>query len=525
MVMNRRRFIGAALGSLAAPAFAQDALFDRARTAARGVVDIGSRKQLFLDDLLIAERSRISKLPKHPEKHATNPILVADQPWERFGYDRAGEIEVVRQEGVEITGQCVLYDEDEKIFKMWYVPYAWQTGLIPLCYAFSHDGFRWEKPQLGLYEFEGSKKNNILRAADERTSAGYFNVVKDPNDPDPRRRYKAMGETEGAQGANTYGGVAVAFSPDGLTWTEHPGNPVVKHGPNLGDAPTMMGWDPRISKYLGFFRPGHPIAREIDGIGKHRHIRTIGYSTSEDFIHWTPTEIMLAPDEGDRVDAQYMQFTAAWYEGFYVGLLMIHHTHEQTWDTYLLSSRDGFRWNWIDRPTPFLGRGPAGSYDAGYQTPSGPIVHDGRIWIYYGAFSGAHSFVRNRLGTNRMTVAVATLPQDRYVGLLAGPDRGILGTRPVTFTGSRLLVDLDASLPDSKTSDGRGFDECEVRASLLDQSGGPLEGFTLERSKRVTEGGIQEISWQGADLQKLAGKPVRIRLEMRNAALYSIQFI
>ena len=83
--MNRRRFIGAALGSLAAPAFAQDALFDRARTAARGVVDIGSRKQLFLDDLLIGERSRISKLPKHPEKHATNPILVADQPWERFG--------------------------------------------------------------------------------------------------------------------------------------------------------------------------------------------------------------------------------------------------------------------------------------------------------------------------------------------------------------------------------------------------------------------------------------------------------
>ena len=78
---------------------------------------------------------------------------------------------------------------------------------------------------------------------------------------------------------------------------------------------------------------------------------------------------------------------------------------------------------------------------------------------------------------------------------------------------------------DSKTSDGRGFDECEIRAALLDQSGGPLEGFTLERSKRVTEGGVQEISWQGADLQKLAGKPVRIRFEMRNAALYSIQFI
>ena len=123
----------------------------------------------------------------------------------------------------------------------------------------------------------------------------------------------------------------------------------------------MLGWDPRISKYLGYFRPGHPIAREIDGIGKHRHIRTIGYSTSEDFIRWTPTEIMLAPDEGDRVDSQYMQFTAAWYEGFYVGLLMIHQTHEQTWDTYLLSSRDGFHWNWIDRPRRSSDAAPPGA--------------------------------------------------------------------------------------------------------------------------------------------------------------------
>ena len=180
--------------------------------------------------------------------------------------DRAGEVEVVRQEGVEITGQCVLYDEDEKIFKMWYVPYAWQTGLIPLCYAFSHDGFRWEKPQLGLYEFEGSKKNNILRAEDERTSAGYFNVVKDPNDPDPRRRYKAMGETRGSARSEHLRRVAVAFSPDGLRWTRTPGNPVVKHGPDMGDAPTMMGWDPRISKYLGSFRPGPP-----DRPGNRRH--------------------------------------------------------------------------------------------------------------------------------------------------------------------------------------------------------------------------------------------------------------
>src|SRR3989442_10007351 len=111
---------------------------------------------------------------------------------------------------------------------------------------------------------------------------------------------------------------------------------------------------------------------------------------------------MLAPE--DRVDSQYMQFTAGIDGDFYVGFLMVHETHEQTWDTFLLSSRDGFHWTWIDRKVPFLGPGEVGSYDAGYMTPSGPIVHDAKIWIYYRAFSDAHSYVPSNMGTDIMTV-------------------------------------------------------------------------------------------------------------------------
>ncbi|PYV08417.1 MAG: hypothetical protein DMG07_25890 [Acidobacteria bacterium] len=352
---------------------------------------------------------------------------------------------------------------------------------------------------------------------------GFYNVIKDPHDPDPQRRYKAMGELEGTR--TVKGGCAVAFSPDGLRWRVQPGNPVVPKGPDIADAPTMLGWDPRIRKYVYYPRPGHPVAREINGIGAHRHIRTVGYSTSDDFVHWSPTKLMLAPDEEDRVDSQYMQFTAGIEGDFYVGFLMVHQTHEQTWDTFLLSSRDGFHWNWIDRRVPFLGRGEVGSYDAGYMTPSGPIVHGGQIWIYYGAFSGAHSYLSNKLGDDIMSVALATLPADRYLGLLAGPDRATLVTRPITFQGARLMVDLDASLPMQQTADGRGFDECEVRAALADQSGGPIEGFTVERSQPLRKSGVQEMTWSGARVGQLEGKPVRIRFELRNAALYSVQFV
>jgi hypothetical protein len=235
---------------------------------------------------------------------------------------------------------------------------------------------------------------------------------------------------------------------------------------------------------------------------------------------------MMTPDEKDRVDYQYMQFTAGIDGEFSLGFNAVHKTHEQTWDIYLMSSRDGFHWKWVDREVPFLGRGEVGSYDAGYMTPSGPIVHDGKVWIYYGAFSGAHSERSSKLGTNRMAIALCTLPQNRWAGLLAGPYRGTIVTHPVTFSGTKLRVDIDASLAMEKPAAARRrFDECEVRVAVETASGGRIEGFTADRMTPLLDSGVHEIRWGDADLGKLADKPVRLRFEMRNAALYSFQFV
>jgi hypothetical protein len=489
----------------------------RAAAPVPGVVEIGSTKQLFVDDdALIAQASRVSKFQYRPEKYSKNPVLIPDRPWETDLISKSGV-------GIQISGQSVIYDPDEKLFKMWYVATRGDhdTGRR-WCYAVSSDGYKWEKPDLGLYEYQGSRKNNLI-SQHQWKGGGYFNVMKDPRDPDPQRRYKALGAGKGKGSGKR--GLIVAFSPDGLRWTEYEDNPPTPMGREIADVPTMLGWDPHIGKYVYYPRPGHLLAHEIKGNGSHRHIRTIGYSTSDDFIHWTPTQIMLAPDEGDRVDFQYYQLTAAVDGAFYIGFLAMHETHRQTFDIFLLTSRDGFHWAWAQRGLPFLGRSEAQAYDAGYMTPSGPIVHDGKVWIYYGAYSGAHSFLLSELGPDRLTIALATLPQDRYLGLLAGPNQATLGTLPLIFKGSRLMVDIDASLPDSKSKEGTNFDECDVRAALLDQSGGAIEGFTIERFRRLRESGRQEMSWEGADVGRLEGKPVRIGFRMRNAALYSIQFV
>ena len=97
-------------------------------------------------------------------KHPKNPIIVQDRPWE-FGRTGSSGVSYVHDAaqatnpkvttGVEITGQTALYDADEKIFKLWYLPWAWENQLRPWCYAVSRDGVAWEKPDLGLYEFQG----------------------------------------------------------------------------------------------------------------------------------------------------------------------------------------------------------------------------------------------------------------------------------------------------------------------------------------------------------------------------------
>ena len=525
MNMNRRSFLAslAAVGVAQSTRFATPAAAQSTRIvipASRpvpGIIDIGSLKQAFLDDDLIHEASRIDPFVTRPTKYTKNPILVQDKDWELGTMRNDGS-----NDGIELFGQAVLYDAEDKVFKMWYVGNWWADGRRMFCLATSSDGYHWDKPNVGVYEYKGSRKNNILG---DWADPQYFNVIKDLQESNPARRYKALGEMEGPSGSNSTGGVAVAFSPDGINWTPYAGNPVVRHGRNLADGSPILGWDPRIRKYVGYFRPGHPLGPEIYGTGDHRHIRAYGYAVSDDFVHWTPTELMLTPDFADRNDYQYMQFTAGIDGQFYIGFNAMYETHEQTWDIFLMSSRDGFHWNWLDRKVPFLGRGEVGSFDAGYMAPSGPIIHDGQVWIYYGAFSGAHSYNSTKLGPGHMSIALCTLPENRWMGLLAGPYRGTLVTHPLLFQGKKLLVDIEASPAMSvpRPSQPR-FDECDFRAALEDQSGGRIEGFTIDRSKVLLKSGAQELSWGDSDLGKLAGKPVRLRFEYRNAALHSFQF-
>ena len=86
------------------------------------------------------------------EKHPNNPVLPLGDPHEWYA-----------SQARPWPSPTVIWDEDERVFKAWYsgsdiAPEKWTA----MGYATSADGVTWEKPQLGLHEFRGSRANNIV---------------------------------------------------------------------------------------------------------------------------------------------------------------------------------------------------------------------------------------------------------------------------------------------------------------------------------------------------------------------------
>jgi len=201
----------------------------------------------------------------HQALHHPHPVLSPEAPWERGGFTCS-----------------VIYDEDERVFKMWYLT-GLEDGRNVTCYAVSEDGINWRRPDLNFYEYEGSKANNIVIPPDHHDGLDHWeSVFTDPLDPDPSRRYKALGWSS-YDWDGPLSGIYTAVSPDGLRWTHSP-DPVFRFHPRpgtddlgpVGDAHCLM-IDTLEKRYVAFLR----------------HLPHRAVSLSEDFVHWSPPRIFL----------------------------------------------------------------------------------------------------------------------------------------------------------------------------------------------------------------------------------------
>ena len=503
------------------------------------MLNIGSTKQLFFDDYLIESLVNARQGLNPAVKVDGNPVLRPERPWE----------------GNFMRPAKVIFDPTDRIFRMWYSSATiavrledgkpvrgGAAGLVldqrgdVMCLATSEDGIHWERPSLGLVEFDGSTDNNILPRKEGLPSAPAF---QDLHEKDPAKRFKAMQLTGGTQ---TRGMQYDLFhSPDAIEWTPYEGNPVIDTGQELGRwSGRFQGWDPIRETYYVTMEASHHWRGPY---GK----RLIGRAESPDMIHWSEPEIILVPDEDDYPDTEFYSMPVFPYEGVHVGLLWIFRTTNVTHHPEVVFSRDGFHFQRNYRE-PFIPRGGSrADFDYSSVYAQDTIVHGDRIFTYYiGTNSRSPEIALELGGKSAEGIGLAVSRLDGFVSLDSGkgwvvkdrseeelqqiygereifPDResfGQMTTRPFGFSGSRLF--LNASMAPIAAGPGPG----EVKVEILRANYKKLPGFSFSDADPIRQTSTaQPVSWNGnSDLSALAGKPVKLRFYFKNAKLYSFQF-
>ena len=535
-----------------------------------GPIRIGSDKQLFLgpwaedgrDDHLVESMHDVEMTEN--EAHVTGEcLMVQETPWEGTG--------------ILDMRQFVIRDTDR--FRMYYsaLPYSFvREGARPkeqysrlweepyqriLCYAESEDGIRWDRPDLGLSEWDGSRKTNILFPNDDfpyvfSEMEGAW-VFLDPNARGDDDRYKMIckmtpvgkGGTEDRGPEPERGmkslpkGQYPLASADGIHWnfmsTE-------KINPSASDTQFSVFWDERIDKYVQYTRmkPKNPAQveyyrRQYDGFEGRAVDCVVGRAVSDDFIHWGDEQIVLAPDETDRAVSPEGLSRLDFYGGnmsayseapeAYIGLpnAYYHWKYDMSrkwWsgkpvqlpsamDIQLVTSRDGIRWNRSPRRKPIIRLGPEGTFWSKTIWPSNTIRVGDELWIYFAGLDVSHkeqSLIKSHGARGR-----AVLRLDGFISADAAYSGGELVTKPLLFDGTRLQLNVDT---------GAGG---TVRLEMLDASGKAHEGYGLDESDEINGNYIRvNAGWRGSpEVGRLAGKPVKLRFVMRDSRLYSFQFL
>lgn len=480
------------------------------------VLEIGSDKQLFLDDAIVASSSGIA-FTMNPPQRTGHIVLQADAPWEKAAGGRIGVY-------------CSLLKEEGTI-RLWYDVRFGDT--VQVAYAESADGIHFTKPILGLHELDGSTANNIVIP----TRVGGGAVWIDPRAPkDQRYRSQSKGYNQ-----PTSGRLYSYHSPDGIHWTRWAEL-------DIGDCDTqsIAFWDERLGRYVLYTRrnpnPGTPARSRIvrrlesDDLEQWDNEVTVMEADAVDLATYTsPTPmppvdyygaaVFRYPDENGvyvMLSQPFWHFMRRpaeerWGPGGVEDPRTSERLGPATIDVRLAVSRDGAHFKRLGGRKPFLSLGPAGAFDSRtvWAIPN-PVPMGDELWFYYAANNRDHDgYIDPAVSEPMSGIGLATLRLDGFVSADADYTGGTLTTRPIAFAGTRLEVNLDGG--------GGG----SLQVEILDQSCKPIPGYTLSDATRLWGNAVRmPVSWGGrADLSALAGTPIRLRFHMRDCKLYAFQFV
>lgn len=469
---------------------------------------IGSRLELMVDDYLVASLAGDARRVMHhpvPQEIAID----FDAPWEGNGSNYP----------------TVFRDDD--VYRMYYrgAQFTIVDGVLRsghpavTCCALSHDGIHWEKPKLGLIEFDGSKENNIVWNGVPATQN--FVPFKDSRADVPvDQKYKAFASASS-------GGLAAFASSDGLRWRLLTERPVLTDG--VFDSQNLAFWDSERGHYRAYYRDFR------DGI---RDIKT---ATSQDFLTWSQGEWLNYP--GAPAEELYTNQIKPYYRGPHILIGLPTRYVERSWsadlanslpdaehrrvraagvesrygsaltDTVLMTSRDGRTFQRSNKT--FLPPGPErpGTWNYSHlftawgMVETAPRIHgmpnELSIYATEGGWTGTAAQLRRY-----------TLRMDGFASICAASPGGEMRTKPLIFQGKELVLNMATSAAGS------------VQVEIQDVDGKPIQGFTLGDCSPIFGDAVERIvTWNGkSDVFGVADRPVCLRIVLKDADLYSLRF-
>jgi len=464
-----------------------------ASAAEISVMDMGSRLELFVDGRLI-DALEGAQLRLHTPVDAET-VLRFDKPWEGR---HCGYVTVIK---------------DGDLYRLYYrgLPTSGGDGSNSetTCYAESADGLAFTRPNLGLFEVQGTRDNNVILSGMAPLSHNFSPLLDTRPGVPPDERFKALAGTSKS-------GLIAFVSADGIHWRKLRDEAVITQG--AFDSQNVAFWSESEGCYLCYFRTWSE--------GEYAGIRTVSRTTSDDFVHWSaPKKMTFGPTPLEhlytnqtkpyfRAPQIYIAIAARFMPGRRVisaaQMEALGGTAEYSGDcsdTVFMSSRGGelydrtFMESFV-RP----GIGPENwtsrtNYPTYGVVPTGAAEMSLYIQRNYGQLS--HYLQRLKLRT------------DGFVSVNAPYAGGELRTIPISFSGKRLAINYSTSAAGS------------LWVELRDYDGKPIPGYTRDDADEIIGDEIERtVTWKGnADVAALAGKPIRLRFVMKDADLYSIRFL
>ena len=462
-------------------------------------VDIGSRRELFVDGHLIGKLTG-ARLVMHNPQPAPPPA----RPLPRTGTYGAYAYATVFRDGAiyRLYGRRergkILPDSAPRD-RRWFNQVT--------CYAQSPDGINWMEPKLGIYDNVPEVKAGNVTLAWEFGATHNFTPFLDTNPAAPApQRYKAVAGMRTPRDPKLrakygVGGLRAYVSADGLRWKRLRDEPIIPSEWGAFDSQNLAFWSASEQCYVCYFR-----------VFDNKHcpgVRAVRRSTSKDFLHWTkPVDVKMnlprpgGPNRyGHRMEQLYINNIKPYFRAphIYIGLpTRVNFDRNAPAEVLLMTSRDGVNFDRtftdvFSRPGAAGSYGNRGHYIANHLIQTGPAELS--IYSYHG---------------RRWTLRL-----DGLASLNAPFAGGQMVTKPLRFKGDRLEINARTA--------GIGF----VRVEIQHAEGEPIAGYALDDCTPMTGDEVShKVSWEtGADLSKLSGKPVRLRFGMKDADVYSLRFV